>query len=71
MGRVYFFPASIRQRCADVTINRLDAAQAILDKRGLQISGDNRQHIRSLLARGCPPAKAVELALRVDRMRHP
>jgi len=34
-------------------------------------SGDNRQHIRSLLARGCPPAKAVELALRVDRMRHP
>jgi hypothetical protein len=55
-----------RHRCAAVAFARLDAAQTIINERQLQTTPQTRLHIRSLLGSGCPPAKAVALALKAD-----
>jgi hypothetical protein len=48
------------------SFNRLDAAQATIDERQLQTTPTSRHHISSLLGRGCPPEKAVEIALKAN-----
>lgn len=59
----YQFPSARIYRERDTGTDRILAVEAMIKERGLSCTFERRTAICQLMARGCPPEKAVRLAL--------